>query len=157
MAATDGWNDWADNDQLQVPNISPHAEISLPKYIKTPCNISQDDLQYLWDQGALSIPDTSLKNALLLSYVDHVHPSLPLVNLHELLVMTSSKTTRRLLQEGRKISLLLFQAIMFAGSAFVDQLSLQMAGYSSRREARSILYQKVKACVVHMHKISLLT
>ncbi|KAF4636014.1 hypothetical protein G7Y89_g2062 [Cudoniella acicularis] len=129
------------------PNANPHEcflKVPLPSYIRTRYNMKEDDLQHLWHQGALRIPDTSLKNALLQSYIEYVHPSLPLINLHELLAMVCARKTNEYVSEDRRISLLLFQAILFAGSAFVDLLSLQMAGYSTRREARLSFYQKVK-------------
>jgi hypothetical protein len=149
MAHTEDWNHWAGSQRpalyaSDIDPCAPLAEIPLPNYIKAPDNINSDDLEYLWNEGALTIPHTFLKNALLLAYVEYVHPSLPLINLHELLATTCANITHERPREDKRISLLLFQAIMFTGSAFVDQISLQMAGYSSRREARAILYQKVK-------------
>ncbi|CZR58776.1 uncharacterized protein PAC_08668 [Phialocephala subalpina] len=132
---------------LDVPDVNPHGsstEIPLPSYIKARYNMKSDDLQYLWYKGALTIPDTSLKNALLRGYIEYVHPSLPLINLHEFLATTCASNIGEYVEEDQRISLLLFQAILFAGSAFVDQMSLQIAGYSTRREARAAFYQKVK-------------
>ncbi len=131
---------------LDAPDDSPHeasTKIPLPSYIKTPRKMEPDDLQFLWYKGALRIPDTSFKNALLRSYIEYVHPSLPLINLHEFLAI-SCATKSGQYGEDRRISLLLFQAVLFAGSAFVDDMTLQMAGYSTRREARAAFYQKVK-------------
>ncbi len=132
---------------LDLPDTIPpefSIAIPLPNYIKTPSNMKADDLQYLWCKGALRLPDQSLKNALLRSYIDYVHPSLPLINLHQFLAITCAADTGVSVREDQKISLLLFQAVLFAGSAFVDQMSLQMAGYSTRREARAAFYQKIK-------------
>lgn len=42
------------------------------------------------------------------------------------------------------ISLLLFQAVMFTGTAFVDMQHLTNAGYTSRRDARKDFFQKAR-------------
>ncbi|KAK6367399.1 hypothetical protein LTS17_010325 [Exophiala oligosperma] len=43
-----------------------------------------------------------------------------------------------------KISILLFQALMFAGCASGDIAELHRAGFSSRREARKVFFERVK-------------
>ena len=43
-----------------------------------------------------------------------------------------------------KISLIVFQAILFSATAFVDLPNFQEAGYENRRAARADYYQKVK-------------
>jgi hypothetical protein len=48
--------------------------------------------------------------------------------------------------ESGQISLLLFQAIMFAGTAVVDMQLLRSAGYSNRKNARKAFFQKVRVC-----------
>ncbi|KAI9750377.1 MAG: hypothetical protein M1835_001396 [Candelina submexicana] len=40
--------------------------------------------------------------------------------------------------------MLLFQAIMFTGAAFVDEVHLRSAGYSTRRAARKAFYQRTR-------------
>jgi hypothetical protein len=41
---------------------------------------------------------------------------------------------------ARQVSLLLFQAIMFAGIAFIDLEHLLAAGYPSRMSARKVFF-----------------
>ena len=64
---------------------------------------------------------------------------MPLIEVHEVL---------RIIDDGTgasgKISLLLFQAIMFAGTAFVDMEFLRVAGYTSRKAARKAFFQKAR-------------
>jgi hypothetical protein len=43
-----------------------------------------------------------------------------------------------------QVSLLIFQAIMFAGAAFVDMYHLQSEGYRSRSDARKTFYHRVR-------------
>ena len=63
---------------------------------------------------------------------------MPIVDLEDILGAIDGK------KEAPKISLTLFQAIMFAGTAFVDLQLLLNAGYSDRRSARGDYFQKVK-------------
>ncbi|KKY23987.1 putative c6 transcription factor [Diplodia seriata] len=124
------------------PNIAPktNSGFSLPAYIKPlPPRIGQDEIAYLQKKGALTIPALDLKTELLRAYVEFVHPYMPLLDLHEFLRIIDC-------QDGSqgKMSLILFQAVMFAGSAFADFKYLRKAGYSNRKEARKDFFQKTR-------------
>ncbi len=114
---------------------------SLPSYIKPlPPLIAPEDAEYLEKKGALSVQPAKLRKELLRSYIEYVHGYLPLLDLNDFLGAIEGRSG----SDGR-LSLILFQAIMFAGTAFVDEVHLRNAGYSSRKAARKALYQKVKA------------
>lgn len=66
---------------------------------------------------------------------------MPLIEAHEVLQIINDGTGA----SGR-ISLLLFQAIMFAGTAFIDMDYLRTAGYSNRKAARKAFFQKARVC-----------
>jgi hypothetical protein len=113
---------------------------TLPAYIKPlPARIAPDDVEYLSKKGALTVPEVSLRNELLRSYLEYVHPYMPLLELHDFLniVERGNGTTG-------KLSLLLFQAVMFAGTAFVDMKHLENAGYMTRKAARKVFFQKTR-------------
>ena len=112
---------------------------SLPNYIKpVPSRLGQDEILFLERKGALTIPPLPLRDALLREYAEFVNPYMPLLNFHELI-----ETIDR--DDGsQSISLLLFQAMMFAGVATVDMRFLKSAGYSSRRDARRVFFQKTR-------------
>lgn len=118
------------------------SKITLPAYIEPLSQrIESEDVQYLWRNGAFSIPDIPLRNELLRHYVEFVHPYMPLIDPHDFLQIIDQGNG-----ENGKISLILFQAVMFAGAAFVDRSCLEAAGYAARRAARKSYYQKVKVC-----------
>lgn len=98
-----------------------------------------EDIEYLQKKGALQIPNTELRNALLCCYSLYIHPYMPLLDLGDLLEPVWRN-------DGTKgtISLLLFQAVMFAATAFVDIESLQRSGFDSRRQARRAFFQKAR-------------
>jgi len=87
----------------------------------------------------LAIPDSSLRNELLRCYVEFVHPFMPLLDLHDFLNTVDAEDG-----SSGKVSLLVLQAVMFTGSAFVDMRSLARAGYTSRKEARKSFFQKAR-------------
>ncbi|OCL06484.1 hypothetical protein AOQ84DRAFT_390161 [Glonium stellatum] len=121
-----------------TPKPAPAA--NLPPFIKPlPARIGPDEVAYLEKKGALSIPTPTLRNELLRAYVEFVHPYMPLLDLHEF-VTTLDRADGTL----GKISLILFQAVMFAGSAFADMRHLRIAGYVTRKEARKDFFQKTR-------------
>lgn len=119
---------------------SPPRAANLPLFIKPlPPRIGPDEVSYLEKKGALSLPKQPLRNEMLRAYVEFVHPYMPLLDLHDFLQAIDDP-------EGKfgKVSLILFQAVMFAGSAFVDMAQLQAAGYVTRKEARRDFFQKTR-------------
>ncbi|KAL1966999.1 hypothetical protein VTN77DRAFT_3523 [Rasamsonia byssochlamydoides] len=111
----------------------------LPDFIRgLPQRLQADDIDYLAAKGALTIPDVELRNELLKSYIHYVHPFMPLLDLEEFL-----QTIAR--NDGiHRMSLLLFQAVLFAGTAFVDIKHLRAAGYPNRKAARKAFFQRAR-------------
>lgn len=91
----------------------PLATSALPEFIKpTPTRIPPEDLEYLAKKGALTLPSEPLRSELLNSHFNFVHPYMPLLNKKEFLDSVTSED-----ESKGKTSLLLFQAVMFSGSA----------------------------------------
>lgn len=119
---------------------SPRSNgIVLPDYIRgLPARLQKEDIDYLAMKGALTVPDIALRNELLKAYIHYVHSYMPLLDLEDFLqTIAQNEGTRRM-------SLLLFQAVMFAGTAFIDLRYLQAAGYSSRKAARKAFFQRAR-------------
>jgi hypothetical protein len=122
----------------------PFLKHVLPGYLKPlPQRMTSADIDYLFAKGALSLPDVPVRDALLRAYYEFVHPYMPLVEIHDLVEIIEDGTGA----SGR-VSLLLFQAIMFAGTAFVDMEHLRSAGYSNRKVARKAFFQKARVCLI---------
>lgn len=127
--------------QLLDPNFgasrAPNGH--LPDYIRAlPTRLQKEDVDYLAAKGALTLPDIPLRNELIKAYIHYVHTYMPLLDLEEFL--------QTIVQNDgvHRISLLLFQAVMFAGMAFVDMKHLQAAGYHSRKSARKVFFQRAR-------------
>ena len=80
---------------------------------------------------------------ILRGYIEFVHPFTPILDLKDFLHTIHENDGS---QDG--LSLLLFQAVMFAGSAYVDEACLREAGYGSRKDARRSLFQKARVRTV---------
>jgi hypothetical protein len=87
----------------------------------------------------LTVPKGTLRSQMLRAYVEFVHPYMPLLDLHDFLSVIDKPDG-----SNGKVSLILFQAVMFAGSAFVDMQYLRTAGYATRKEARKDFFQKTR-------------
>ncbi|KAL6703186.1 hypothetical protein ACN47E_010115 [Coniothyrium glycines] len=112
----------------------------LPRFIKPiPSKIGPDEVAYLDKKGALTLPKGRLRSEMLRAYVEFVHPYMPLLDLHDFLTVIDRPDGSK-----GKVSLILFQAVMFAGSAFVDMQYLHAAGYATRKEARKDFFQKTR-------------
>ncbi|KAI9934413.1 hypothetical protein MW887_000027 [Aspergillus wentii] len=113
--------------------------VVLPDYIRgLPARLQKEDIDYLAMKGALTVPDPELRNELLKSYIHYVHTYMPLLDLEDFL-QTIVKN------DGiHRMSLLLFQAVMFAGTAFIDLKHLHAAGYQSRKVARKVFFQRAR-------------
>jgi hypothetical protein len=120
----------------------------LPGYLKPlPNRMTSVDIEYLYAKGALSLPEPSIRNALLTAYLEYVHPYMPLIEVCETLRIIDDESG-----SSGKMSLLLFQAIMFAGTAFVDMDILRRAGFTIRKAARKAFFQKARVFGTNVHK-----
>jgi hypothetical protein len=124
----------------------------LPSFIKPlPPRIGADEVQYLAKKGALTLPHSGLRNELLQAYIEFVHPYMPVLDVCDFVTIVESGNS----QFGR-LSLILYQAVMFAGSAFIDMQHLYKAGYSSRKHARRDLFQRTRVSIFQCaHKFQL--
>lgn len=122
------------------PSAIPYVpEVQLPPYI-TPFRDTLDHgvLSLLHWRGALSVPQGAFRESLIRAYICFVHPLLPLLDLEEFLSAVEDEGNQK------TVSLTLFQAVMFAGSTFVDIDILEGEGFKSHEEARRTLYNKVR-------------
>ncbi|RSL85118.1 hypothetical protein CEP51_003531 [Fusarium floridanum] len=112
----------------------------LPGFIKPLAScIDRDDVAYLQSKGALSAPTVQLQNALLWSFFEYVYPYIPVVDIEEFLGSVHDRDGG-----SGQVSLLLYQAVLFAGTAHVNMDHLKKAGFGTRREARKAFFHRVR-------------
>lgn len=126
--------------RMTAPFPNTPSTGNLPAFIQplSP-RIAGEDITYLYDKGALTLPPLPLRNALLHAYTNYVHPYMPLLDMHNFITVINACD-----QNFGQTSLLLFQAVMFTAAAFVEVDHLYNAGYSDRKSARQALFQKAK-------------
>ena len=123
---------------LQTP-----AHQLLPTYLEPiPSRLPAEDMEYLTKKGSFEIPNPKFRDALLRSYTEFIHPYYPMLDINEFLLNILTPGSR-----DCKVSLLVFQAVMFAGSAHVDIKPLRTMGFLTRKAARRALYQRTKVCL----------
>ena len=112
-----------------------------PRFLKPmPSRIEPEDLEFLRIRGALSVPETGLRNELLRCYIKWVHSFMPVLNLQQFLLCITQN------DPDGNVSLLLFQAVMFVATAFIDFKHLHAAGYATRKSARNAFYTRLRVC-----------
>ncbi|KAH6665010.1 fungal-specific transcription factor domain-containing protein [Halenospora varia] len=126
------------------PGIEGHLVFSYFTFLQLNqlCSMSPDDARALERSGCLHIPTTSTLDHLIKAYFLYVHPNLPILDEGQFWSIYTN-------QEGicgkpSRISLFLFQAMLFAASNHVPFRILQRCGFKSVREARKTLYQRAK-------------
>jgi hypothetical protein len=124
-------------NNLVSPTATPPP--MLPAYIKPlPDRFGNDDITYLQNKGALTIPNVELRNELIRCYAEVIHPFMPLLDLHDFVATIDCN------DGSKQVGLLLFQSVMFAGVASVNMRHLENAGYTSRRDARRDFFNKTR-------------
>ncbi|KAK5444213.1 hypothetical protein LTS15_010566 [Exophiala xenobiotica] len=112
---------------------------SLPSFIhpltKT---LAEDDLEFLERKGAFTMPESEIRDEILRSYVSTVHPFMPILDLSAFLTAVTNNT------KGNRISLLLFQAVMFAGLSALDPQLIQRMGFKTTKDARQVFFSRVR-------------
>lgn len=126
---------------FDVPMTQPASiSLNMPKYARPiPDRLGLDEIYYLNRKGALFVPDGAVLAEMLRCFVEYVHYSNPVIELHDFLEAIKSNGDGT----GR-VSLLVLQAMLYAASAFVGIQCLRNIGHKTRKEARQHLYSKVK-------------
>ncbi|PNH44324.1 hypothetical protein VD0004_g3339 [Verticillium dahliae] len=104
--------------------------------------IPPQDVNFLELQGCLRMPTRAILDEFVQQYFLHVHPMLPLLNEGDFWDMYCNGGSKSLQQE--RISLLVFQAMLFSTANFVSRQSIKALGYATIRAARASFYRRAK-------------
>ena len=122
------------NQYQSPPGLGP-----LPAFI-TPMSsrILSEDLDFLERKGALTIPDPELRVEILRSYMFSIHPIMPMLSHRHFISAVLNN------REDGRISLLLFQAVMFAGLTSLQLDVVHRMGFKSVKQARKVFFDRVR-------------
>ncbi|KAI0008714.1 fungal-specific transcription factor domain-containing protein [Xylariaceae sp. FL0662B] len=104
-------------------------------------NIMPQDVNYLESQGCLRVPTRSIFDEFVREYFLHVHPMMPVINEGDFWDMYCHHVPG---EPAEKISLIVFQAILFSSCNFVSKSSIKALGFPSIRAARATFYRRTK-------------
>ena len=110
--------------------------------LKSLSKVQQDDVRYLEFTGSLHIPARSVLDEIVREYFLHVHPVLPVVD--ERTFWTMYDDSMMDLDRPGKLSLFVFQSMLFAAAATVSLAALRCCGFISVRQARDTFYRRAK-------------
>ncbi|KAK4173035.1 fungal-specific transcription factor domain-containing protein [Triangularia setosa] len=111
-------------------------------------HISNEDISFLRQKGCFTFPTKDILDDLLKCYFDYVHPHVPFLDEQEFWERYLDRDPRSQNfhhTDGYRISLILFQAVLFAATICAPLNVLRRAGYTSRRAARRAAFDKVHA------------
>lgn len=115
----------------------PHSEYPFidSEYLSS---LPPEDVAFLSAKGSRSLPDENATYEFVCHYFKRIHPSVPMVD---------EADFWRIYQDGAgpgKLSLFVFQAILFASCPFVSMETLHRCGFKDKRDARKQLYNRAK-------------
>lgn len=96
--------------------------------------VSAATMQYLRDEGALTLPDLHTCVPALQAFFKWFHPCFPIVDRAD--VMRSLATM--------DISRMLLQSMLFIGATYCDDETITAMGFADRSEAKNLLYGRAR-------------
>lgn len=124
---------------------------SIPSFAGTfaplPRHLNECDLKYLHSQGALSMPSRNLQRVISKAYKDFVHSSMPILDWKDFSAIMENGPEPKTTAEQKPTSLLLFQAVMFAGVRYVPTDILRKEGFANREAALRIFFRRTSVRV----------
>jgi hypothetical protein len=104
-------------------------------------NIMAQDVNYLESQGCFRLPTKEILHEFVEQYFLHVHPLVPMINEGDFWDMYGAYGTGG---SGERMSLLVFQSMLFTSCNFVSRASIKSMGFPSIRAARAAFYRRAK-------------
>ncbi|KAK2043777.1 fungal-specific transcription factor domain-containing protein [Colletotrichum somersetense] len=104
--------------------------------------IPPQDVNYLELQGCLRVPTRTILDEFVQQYFLHVHPLFPMLNEGDFWDVYCANPNSHVPIE--KLSLLVFQAMLFSSCNFVSRQTLKTLGFPTIRAARAAFYRRAK-------------
>ncbi|KAK3698986.1 hypothetical protein LTR37_016677 [Vermiconidia calcicola] len=118
---------------------SPVGMPPLPSFITPlPSRILNEDVAFLAQKGAFTVPEPDMGIEILRGYLFSVHPFMPMLDFKAFVKALSVGP------EDCSISLLLFQAVMFAGLHSLQLHIIHRLGFESTKQAREVFFNRVR-------------
>ena len=107
-------------------------------------HLPAEDVNFLERKRCFHVPCRLIVDEFVAKYFLHVHPGLPHILESEFWHMYLHPGHNRSIEPLGRLSLFVFQCMLFAGCSFVPLSTLQKCGFSSIRDARASFYRRAK-------------
>ncbi|KAK1987549.1 fungal-specific transcription factor domain-containing protein [Colletotrichum cereale] len=104
--------------------------------------IPPQDVNFLELQGCLRVPTRTILDEFVQQYFLHVHPLLPMLNEGDFWDVYCANPNSHVPTD--KLSLLVFQAMLFSSCNFVSRQTIKTLGFPTIRAARAAFYRRAK-------------
>ncbi|KAL4789285.1 hypothetical protein BDV19DRAFT_397190 [Aspergillus venezuelensis] len=105
--------------------------------------LDKEDVAYMRSKGCFSVPDQRVLDDFINQYFLHIHPETPVLDeagFWRLYKGDESRSTN----PGEKMSLFVFQALLFRAVSYVSQETILRCGYADKETARAAFYKRAK-------------
>jgi transcription factor-like protein len=129
-----------------APSTAPDVTYSYYPFLRINnlANIPPEDVNHLERQGCLRVPTRPVLDEFVQQYFLHVHPLLPMLDEGDFWDTYYPPTSASTSRPPPPVSLLVFQAMLFASCNFVSRRALEALGHASARAARAALHRRCK-------------
>ncbi|KAJ6007890.1 hypothetical protein N7540_011866 [Penicillium herquei] len=108
--------------------------------------MSKQDTEFLSSKGCLHVPAAPFLNEFIKQYFLHIQPCTPIVDESIIWDLYHELSGSR---SAPGLSLLLFQAMLFASSPYISLETAQSCGFENKRDAWNSFYQRTKQTLYH--------
>ncbi|KAJ5807958.1 hypothetical protein N7474_009227 [Penicillium riverlandense] len=119
-----------------------HSNVAYSEYDFIDCfslsSLPPEDMQYLASKSSLTLPDQDAIDEFVHQYFRHIHPTVPVLDEGEFWRIYQGDP------EPERLSIFVFQAVLFASCPFVSLETLYRCGFNDKRDARNKLYNRTK-------------
>lgn len=125
-----------------LPDLPQHSHYSTLRFLELRDRSTLDQVEPTTPEanGCLSIPSRPLLDDFVKQYFLYVHPSAPLIDEAAFWKAYSSDEK----SDACTMPLVLFQAMLFASSPYVEMSTLSKCGFADKRTALCTLYNRAK-------------
>ncbi|KAF9891856.1 hypothetical protein FE257_003341 [Aspergillus nanangensis] len=120
-----------------------HVNYTVYKFLdfRGAASLPREDVAFLSSKGSLAVPERGLMNEFIRQYFLQIHPSMPVLDEAEVWDIYEQRDGET---DAGRISLFVFQALLFSSCPYVSQETLQKCGFEDKRSARNTFFKRAK-------------
>lgn len=128
-----------------LPHVVQNNFVSFSSYpfleLEGLAALDPEDVAFLNAKGCLEVPEPALLDDFVRQYFQHIHPCTPVIDEAVFWKLYRQEPED---PQAPKVSLLFFQALLFASSPYISLETAQGCGFEDNRAAWNALYRRAK-------------